>query len=182
MLGAIVTGVLMCGQAAATQPKNGAASSTMRLASITIDYPLEDSVFPPEITPPTFIWRDAAKSATHWRIEISFADGSARLRTESAGEPLRIGEIDQRCVSATNQLPSFTPEQAAAHTWIPAAQVWEAIKRHSSAGPAIVTISGFSAQDAKHAISSGRTTISTSKRSRRCAHFLSRRALDALRN
>ena len=75
MLGAIVTGVLMCGQVAATQPKNGAASSTMHLASITIDYPLEDSVFPPEITPPTFIWRDAAKSATHWRIEISFADG-----------------------------------------------------------------------------------------------------------
>jgi tetratricopeptide (TPR) repeat protein len=163
MLGAIVTGVLTRGRVAATQPKDGAASSTTVLASITVDYPLEDSVFPPEITPPTFLWRDAARSATHWRIDISFADGSARLRTESAGEPLPIGEIDQRCVSVTNQLPSFTPEQAAAHTWIPSAQVWEAIKRHSSAGAAVVTISGFSAQDAKHAISSGRITISTSK-------------------
>jgi tetratricopeptide (TPR) repeat protein len=162
-LGAIVACVLTRGQAAATQPKNGAASSTMRLASITIDYPLEDSVFPPEITPPTFIWRDAARSATHWRIDISFADGSARLRTESAGEPLPIGEIDQRCVSTTNQLPSFTAEQAVAHTWIPAAQVWEAIKRHSLAGPAVVTISGFIAQDTKHAVSTGRVTISTSK-------------------
>jgi len=163
MLGAIVAVLLTRGQVAATQPKNGAASSTVRLSSITIDYPLEDSVFPPEITPPTFIWRDAARSATHWRIDISFADGSAHLRTESAGEPLPIGEIDQRCVSATNQLPSFTPEQAAAHTWIPAPQVWEAIKRHSSTGPAVVTVSGFSAQDAKHAISSGRVTIFTSK-------------------
>ena len=163
MLGAIVMGVFTRGQVAATQPENGAASSTIRLASITIDYPLEESVFPPEITPPTFIWRDAAKSAAHWRIDISFADGSAPLRTESAGEPLMIGEIDQRCVSSTNQLPSFTPEQAAAHTWIPAAQVWEAMKRHSSAGPAVVTISGFSTQDARHAVSSGRTTISTSK-------------------
>jgi tetratricopeptide (TPR) repeat protein len=163
MLGTIVTGVLTRGQVAATQPKNGAASSTMRLALITIDYPLEDSVFPPEITPPTFIWRDAARSATHWRIDISFADGSARVRAESAGEPLAIGEIDQRCVSATNQLPTFTPEQAAAHTWIPAAPVWEAIKQHSVSGPAVVTISGFSAQDAKHAISSGRITISTSR-------------------
>ncbi len=156
-------GVLTRGQVAATPAKNGAASSTMRLASITIDDPLENSVFPPEITPPTFIWRDAAQTATHWRIDISFADGSARLRTESAGEPLPIGEIDQRCVSSTNQLPSFTPEQAAAHTWIPAAQVWEAIKRHSSAGPAVVTISGFSAQDAKQTVSTGRVTISTSK-------------------
>ena len=155
--------MLTRGQVAATQPKNGAGSSTVRLASITIDYPLEDSVFPPEITPPTFIWRDAARSATHWRIDISFTDGSAGLRTESAGEPLPIGEIDQRCVSTTNQLPSFTPEQAAGQTWTPAPQVWEAIKRHSSAGPAVVTISGFSAQDAKHAISSGRITISTSK-------------------
>jgi tetratricopeptide (TPR) repeat protein len=163
MLGAIVAVVLTRGQVAATQPKNGAGSSTVRLASITIDYPLEDSVFPPEITPPTFIWRDAARSATHWRIDISFTDGSAGLRTESAGEPLPIGEIDQRCVSTTNQLPSFTPEQAAGQTWTPAPQVWEAIKRHSSAGPAVVTISGFSAQDAKHAISSGRITISTSK-------------------
>ncbi len=122
MLGAIVTAVLTRSQVAATQPKDGAASSTTALASITVDYPLDDSVFPPEITPPTFIWRDAARSATHWQIDISFADGSARLRTESAGEPQPIGEIDQRCVSVTNQLPSFTPEQAAAHTWIPAAQ------------------------------------------------------------
>ena len=86
MLAAIVTVVLTRGQVAATQPKNGAASSTTSLASITIDYPLEDSVFPPEITPPTFIWRDAATSATHWRIDISFADGSARLR---ASQPWR---------------------------------------------------------------------------------------------
>ena len=29
--------------------------------AITIDYPLDGSIFPPEITPPTFIWRDAAE-------------------------------------------------------------------------------------------------------------------------
>jgi len=163
MLGTIVAGMSMRRARAAAQPKSGAAGSTARLASITIDYPLEDSIFPPEIIPPTLIWRDAAGSATHWRIDVSFADGSARLLAESAGEPLPIGEIDRRCVSATNQLPTLTAEQAAAHTWIPAAQVWDAIKQHSVAGPAVVTISGFSAQDSKHAVSTGRVTITTSR-------------------
>ncbi|MGD0130325.1 MAG: tetratricopeptide repeat protein [Terriglobia bacterium] len=163
MLGTIVAGVSTRGDRAAAQPKSGAAGSTAHLASITIDYPLEDSIFPPEIIPPTFIWRDAAGSATHWRIDISFADGSARLLAESAGKPLPIGEIDQRCVSATNQLPTLTAEQAAAHTWIPTAQVWDAIKQHSVAGPAVVTISGFGAQDSKHAVSTGRVTITTSR-------------------
>jgi len=133
------------------------------LPSITIDYPLEGSIFPPEIIPPTFIWRDVAGSATRWRIDIAFRDGSPGIRTESAGERLAVGEIDPRCVSATNELPKLTPEQAAAHTWIPTAEVWEAIKKHSVANAAIVTISGFSEQDAKHAVSSGRVTISTSK-------------------
>jgi tetratricopeptide (TPR) repeat protein len=103
------------------------------------------------------------KNATHWKIVFAFADGSAHLRADSAGERWAIGEIDQRCVSSTNELPKLTPEQAAAHTWIPEVGVWEAIKKHSVAGAAVVTISGFSAQDAKHAVSSGRMTMRTSK-------------------
>jgi hypothetical protein len=35
-------------------------------AKITFDYPLEGSVFPPEITPPTFLWRDASETAKRW--------------------------------------------------------------------------------------------------------------------
>ena len=58
-----------------------------------------------------------------------------RIHAESPGEPLAIGAIDPRCVSSTNELPKLTPEQAAAHTWIPTAEVWEAIKKHSVARP-----------------------------------------------
>ena len=133
------------------------------LPSITIDYPLDGSIFPPEIIPPTFIWRDAADSSTRWRIDIVFRDGSAGIHTESARGRLALGEIDPRCVSSTNELPKLTPEQAAAHTWIPTAGVWEAIKKHSVANAAVVTISGFSGPDAKHAVSRGRVTIHTSK-------------------
>jgi tetratricopeptide (TPR) repeat protein len=137
--------------------------SAAQLASITIDYPLDGSIFPPEITPPTFIWHDAAADATRWRIDVAFAESSARMHIESAGERLAIGEIDPRCVSSTNELPKLTPEQAAAHTWIPEAAAWDAIKRHSVTSAAVVTISGFSRQDAQHAVSSGRVTIRTSK-------------------
>jgi hypothetical protein len=101
------------------------------LAAITVDYPEQGSIFPPEITPPTFLWRNASNSASVWTIDVAFGDGSAGIRAESAGERLRIGEIDPRCVSASNELPKLTPQQAAARTWIPDAASWELIKRQS---------------------------------------------------
>ena len=42
---------------------------------ITIYYPLEGSVFPPEITAPTFLWRDPDPRAAAWTIDIEFHDG-----------------------------------------------------------------------------------------------------------
>ena len=44
-------------------------------APIAIDYPENGSVFPPEITAPTFLWRDPAAGARLWRIEVTFGDG-----------------------------------------------------------------------------------------------------------
>ena len=144
ILGAIVMAASTLGECWAAQAKGLPRPVAAHPASITIDYPLDGSIFPPEITPPTFIWRDAAANATRWRIDIAFADGSAGMHVQSAGERLAIGEIDPRCISSTNELPKLTPEQAAAHTWIPEAGAWEAIKQHSVAGAAVVTISGFS--------------------------------------
>jgi len=132
-------------------------------AVVTIDYPLGGSIFPPEITPPTFIWRDAAQTANLWRIDVVFADGSPAMRFESHGEPLKIGDIDQRCISARNELPKLTPEQAAAHTWIPDANTWEKVKKHTLAGPAEVTITGFNLKDPSRAVSKGQTALRTSK-------------------
>jgi tetratricopeptide (TPR) repeat protein/Tol biopolymer transport system component len=163
ILSAAVAAVCMLGQRLAAQPKSGQGTWASHPASITIDYPLDGSIFPPEITPPTFIWRDATVNATRWGIDIAFADGSAEMHIQSAGERLVIGEIDQRCVSSTNELPKLTPELSAAHTWIPEAGDWEAIKRHSVTAAAVITISGFSQRETKHAVSSGRVTIRTSK-------------------
>ncbi len=129
--------------------------------SLTIDYPQDGSIFPPEITAPTFLWRDARESANTWRIDISFADGAQPLHARSQGEPMQIGEIDPRCISSTNQLPSLTPEQAAAHTWKPDADMWAQIKRRSSGRQATVTITGIDGAD--RPVSHSYVSLSTSR-------------------
>ena len=131
-----------------------------KLAAITVDYPAEGSVFPPELTPPTFLWRDAAANAAAWNIEVSFSNGAPGIRVKSAGEPMRIGEIDPEAVSANNQPPKLTPPQAAAHTWIPDAATWDTIKKQSVGGPAMVAITGIRGDG--QAVSSGKVRIATS--------------------
>jgi Flp pilus assembly protein TadD len=140
------------------------APPTARIpAAITIDYPEDKSTFPPEITSPTFIWHDGGKAAMTWRIDVSFADGSAEIHAIAHGERMRIGKIDPDCVAATNELPRLTPRQAAARTWTPPSAMWETIKRHSVAGPATVTITGFDSAKLDHAVSHGHITIQTSR-------------------
>ena len=137
-------------------------ASPGRLAVITVDYPAEGSVFPPEITPPTFLWRDAAANVTSWTIDIAFPDRAPAIQVKSSGEPMRIGEIDPEAVSPNNELPKLTPEQAAAHTWIPDAGTWEAIKKRSVGSPATIAITGFRDADLKQPVSSGQVRIETS--------------------
>ena len=69
-------------------------------AGITIDYPLNGSVFPPEITSPTFLWHDPSQTAQRWVVEISFRDRSSDMRIEAAGEHMQMGEIDPHSRSA----------------------------------------------------------------------------------
>lgn len=130
---------------------------------VVIDYPAEGSVIPAEITPPTFLWRDAASGATVWRIRITFAGADAAIEVISRGERLRLGEIDPRCVAKTNELPTLTPEQTAAHTWTPAPEIWDTIKKRSTERPAKITITGFTHGNAPEPSSCGEVTIQTSK-------------------
>ena len=115
--------------------------SKTELWPIAIDYPEDGSIFPPGMTPPTFIWRDAA--ADSWQIEVAFADKSAPLHLQPKAERMHLGAIDPECVSNTNDPPRLTPQQAAAWTWTPDATTWQAIQSQSKEAPAKVTISGF---------------------------------------
>ena len=89
------------------------------LARVTIDYPLEGSIFPPEIIAPTFLWHDAAEQADRWLVEISLEGGASRLSVLVPGEPPPRGEIDERCISDTNRIYEPTPYQASAKSWKP---------------------------------------------------------------
>lgn len=154
--------ILICSSFLLGTAGNGFAA-VKKSSPIIVDYPQDGSIFPPEITSPTFIWRDNEREANRWRIEIRFSDGSSPLYEDSIGAPIKIGTIDQRCISASNELPKLTQEQAAAHTWIPDAKAWSLIKQHSVNGAAQITIAGFSDDDPKHIVSRGEVAILTSK-------------------
>ncbi len=126
-----------------TRPGKTVAGATNSPVGIIVDYPLNGSTFPPDMAAPTFQWRDPAESAVSWQIEIAFGDGSPALHLTSKGEGLKIGEIDPRCISSSNKLPTLTPEQAAAHTWKPDATAWNAIRKHAVDHPATITITGY---------------------------------------
>jgi Flp pilus assembly protein TadD len=148
--------------AAAWQNAPAPASPPGHEALVTVDYPRDGSIFPPEFPPPEFLWRDGAQTATAWTVEVTQAGGQPVASARTSGPPMRIGKIDPRCVSPTNKPPSLTPEQAAAHTWRPDAAVWAEIKKNSVEGPVTVTVTGYRAPDIAHAVSQGRTTIRTS--------------------
>ena len=126
-------------------------------SAITIGYPLTGSVFPPEITPPTFLWHDANPNATRWVIEVAFGDSLPRLHFPAAGDPFQQGALDPNAGPGL----ALTPDQASTHTWKPDAATWEQIKRFSVKAPAHVSILGF-AGGGQSPVSMGHVTISTS--------------------
>jgi Flp pilus assembly protein TadD len=139
------------------------SAAANQLAAITVDYPVDGSVFPPEITPPTFLWRDSSDSATWWTIDIGFGGRSRGIRVKSPGERMRIGEIDPQAAANSNEPPKLTPQQAAARTWTPDAETWAAIKKRSVESPATIAITGFRDPGMKQPVSSGQVRIHTSR-------------------
>jgi hypothetical protein len=86
------------------------------LAAITVDYPQNGAVFPPDFAAPTFEWRDDTRAASRWRVEVRLPDRGDPIVHISPGDRMKLGEIDPRTVAPTNELPVLTPKQAAART------------------------------------------------------------------
>jgi Flp pilus assembly protein TadD len=135
------------------------APAEASLWPISIDYPEDGSIFPPGITPPMFLWRDAA--AVSWHIDVAFGDKAAPIHVVSKGERLRVGAIDRDCISSTNELPKLTAQQAASWTWTPDASTWATIQSHSKELPATVTITGYGRSQTPSSLA--RVSITTSK-------------------
>ncbi len=129
---------------------------------IAIDYPLNGSVFPPDMEAPTFLWRDPAEGVTSWRIDVTFQSGAPALQAESKGERMKLGEIDPRCISPNNRLPELTPEQAQAHMWKPDEAMWSVIKKRAGAGNVTIAFHGFSQLGSEVRLSSGSVQLQVS--------------------
>ena len=159
--GIVITGLLaLCRDNRREQPNRESPGEPV---AITIDYPAEGSIFPPEFPAPTWLWRDAADQAASWEISITFADGSSPAAAISAGERMRIGEIDPRCVSSTNKPPALTPEQAAAHTWTPDSATGPPSRSTRWTGRRRLSSPDIAAGDSKKIVSRGQVSIRTSR-------------------
>ena len=143
--------------AAVTQP-----AKPLPARPIAIDYPMDGSIFPPGITAPTFLWRDAVGSS--WSVEVSFADQTPPMQLSIPAARMKVGEIDPRCVDSQDHLPKLTPRQAATWTWTPDAATWRTIQQHSVEKPAAITISGY--QPETNVLSGSRTAETVVSRSR----------------
>ena len=90
-------------------------------ATVTVDYPLEGSVFPPEIVAPTFLWHDSVDEVGLWLIEVGFETTPYHVYVLTRGlraEP----EIDWRAVTEENTYEE-PPYQASAKAWTPDSDV-----------------------------------------------------------
>ncbi len=102
-------------------------------SGLTITYPYNETVFPPEITAPVFTWKDTNKNLSRWLITIEFNN--------------------QR-----KPIYAFSNEQA----WAPSKSVWKIIKANSVQGQAMVSVTGYTGKDAYTVISQDMIRISTS--------------------
>ncbi len=130
-------------------------------SALTIDVPVNGSIYPPDIIPPQFAWRDDNPAANVWRIEIVFGDHAHPIKVWSQGEKMQIGPIDNSLVGYVP--PTLSPEQAKAHTWRPDEKTWEEIRKHSVQKPATVLIAGYSKQDGGQPLSQAQATLQTSR-------------------
>jgi len=129
--------------------------------SLTIDLPANGTIYPPDIIPPQFAWRDDNSAATVWQIEIAFGEHRRPIKAWSNGEKMQLAPVDASLVGYVP--PVLTPEQSAAHTWRPDAKTWEEIKQHSADMPATVTITGYASQKDRAPLSHAEAAFQTSK-------------------
>lgn len=102
--------------------------------TLTIHYPLDETLFPPEIVPPTFHWEDDNSKSNMWLVSIKFPDDEDRL--------------------------SFVCQES---NWTPPKEQWETIKKRSMEREARITILGIHHRITTRILSAGQISIKTSK-------------------
>ena len=68
--------------------------------SLEVSYPLDNTLFPPEIVAPTFVWSDETEGVAAWAVMLRFADEPEPLRFTSSEPGWRPPESDWSDVKA----------------------------------------------------------------------------------
>ena len=45
---------------------------------LSIGYPLDETLFPPDVAAPTFVWSDETEGAARWQVLLRLAEGHSR--------------------------------------------------------------------------------------------------------
>ena len=99
-------------------------------AKIRITYPYQESIFPPEIAAPTFIWQDSNSQTSSWLIHISFENGHQPIYAISHKQ-----------------------------TWEPEKKIWENIKKSAENATIQISILGIEETTGKKVASMGEVEI-----------------------
>ena len=100
---------------------------------LTISYPLDGTLFPPEIPAPRFRWVDDGTGSDAWVVTIRLPEGQERI-----------------------SFGCRTPE------WRPSQDEWETVKASSREQPATVTVIGLNRKAPGEILSAASITLSTS--------------------
>ena len=91
---AIILAISACSkEAAGPQPPAFPAAPA---GSLQIQYPLDETLFPPEIVAPTFVWKDATEGVGKWEVMLRFDGGDEMLRFQTAEPRWRPSETSPR--------------------------------------------------------------------------------------
>jgi hypothetical protein len=101
---------------------------------LNIINPYNETIFPPNIASPTFIWEDEYLYSNMWLIKVSFENNS-------------------------NAIYILTDQQ----TWTPDRDIWGIIKAHSISNNAVITIMGVNRKNSFAITTKSSISISTSK-------------------
>jgi tetratricopeptide (TPR) repeat protein len=141
-----------------------ASSSSDGLPAITVEYPQDETVFPPDMAAPTFVWTDGTADADTWFVDVACRDRDEHVYVLTRGAtPLPARDGDPR--TASEAAAAYCPPTPTVppRRWMPDPQTWERIEHLSDGSGATVTISGLSSDDPGRILSAGQTRLSVSR-------------------
>jgi len=132
----IAAGILLFRLVSEPEPDDllGQYRESTKYDPLTIRYPLDETLFPPEIVAPTFRWEDSHSKSNMWLVSITFLDSEDRLNV--------------LCRESH---------------WTPREEQWETIKKRSMERDARMTVLGIRRRITTKILSAGRISIKTSK-------------------